>query len=244
VSVHGVPDEDHNSAARILRLAGVHVVACGPGVASGLAEHRLEAETIVNGISPAPPPADRSALEREWDLPPNAPLVVVAGRLVPQKNHALALDAVARVPDAQLAVLGEGPLAGELERTSRELGVADRVVLAGLRTDARAVIGVADAVLITSHAEGLPLVALETLAAGTPLVATAVRGIRELVEHERSALLAAPGDAQALADALRRVLTEPGLRERLANGGRELAAGYTEEGMVERYLALYARLAV
>lgn len=243
VSVHGVPDEDYGRAARILRLAGVDVVACGPGVASGLAEHGLDTETIVNGITPAPPPADRAALERAWNLPRDAPLVVVAGRLVPQKNHALALDALARVPDTRLVVLGEGPLAGELERTSRELGVADRVVLAGLRPDARAVIGAADAVLITSHAEGLPLVALESLAAGTPLVATNVRGIRELVEHERSALLTAPGDAQALADAIDRVLTEPELRDRLARGGRDLVAAYTEEAMVARYLALYARLA-
>jgi glycosyltransferase involved in cell wall biosynthesis len=242
VSVHGVPDEDYRRAARILRLAGVHVVACGTGVASGLAEHGLDAETIVNGIAPAPAPADRAALEREWGLPPGAPLLVAAGRLVPQKNHDLALRALAGVADARLAVLGEGPLAEELERTGGELGLGDRLVIAGLRPDARAIIAAGDAVVITSHAEGLPLVALESLAAGTPIVATAVRGIRELLEHERTALLTPPDDAQALAEALRRILTEPELRERLSGAGRELAADYTEDAMVTRYLELYARL--
>jgi len=242
-SVHGVPDEDYGRAAKVLRTSGARVVACGPGVASGLAEHGLEVdETIVNGISPAPPAADRAALEREWGLPSGAPLVVAAGRLVPQKNHLLALAALARLPGVNLAVLGEGPLADELRRAGADLDITDRLVMAGLRPDARAVIGAADAVLITSRAEGLPLVALESLAAGTPIVATAVRGLRELLEHERTALLAPPGDAQALADSLQRVLADAELRERLSRAGRELAAAYTEEAMVERYLELYLHL--
>lgn len=244
VSVHGVPDEDYGRAAKVLHMSGARVVACGPGVASGLAEQGLEAsQTIVNGIAPAPPPADRAALEREWKLPPGAPLVVAAGRLVPQKNHLLALATLARLPGVNLAVLGEGPLADELRRAQAEPDLADRVVIAGLRPDARAAIGAADAVLITSRAEGLPLVALEALAAGTPIVATAVRGLRELLEHERTALLAPADDAQALADSLRRLLGDAALRERLARAGRELATAYTEEAMVERYLDLYLHLA-
>jgi glycosyltransferase involved in cell wall biosynthesis len=243
VSFHGVPDEDYGAAARLLRLAGLPVVACGPGVATGLEQHGLRVHTtIVNGISPPPPPADRQALERELKLPPGFPLVVSAGRLVPQKNHLLAIGALARVPGVALAVLGEGPLREELAGAAVELGVADRVVFPGLRPDARAVIAAADAVVIPSLWEGLPLVALESLAAGTPVVATAVRGLRELLVHEQTALLTPPGDEQALADALGRLLADSALGERLATAGRNASEEYTEEAMLARYLDFYEQL--
>jgi glycosyltransferase involved in cell wall biosynthesis len=242
-SVHGVAEEDYPAAARALRLAGLPSVACGPGVAAALAEHGVDVKaTIVNGVAPAPPPADRVALAREWTIPPEAPLVVNVGRLVHQKNQALAVRALAEVPDAFLLVLGEGALRSELEQEAVRAGVEDRVVLAGVRPDARAVLGAADAVVISSRWEGLPLVALEALAAGKPLVATAVRGVRELLGDGETALVVEPGDAGALATALRRVLDDPGLARRLGERGRQLAAQYTEEQMIQAFLEVYDSL--
>ncbi len=243
VSVHGVPEADYGPAAKLLRAAGLPVVACGPGVEAGLADAGYPSvETIANAVPPPPEPRDRAELERELGLPPGLKLVVAAGRLVPVKNHALAIRAIADVPGAALAILGEGPLQAELEQQAKALGVADRVVLAGLRGDARAIMGAADAVVVSSVGEGLPLVALEALASRTPVVATSVRGIRELLTDGRDSLLVPDGDAEALAAALRRVLDDDELAARLAEAGTALVAPYTETRMVEAYLETYERL--
>jgi len=243
VSVHGVPEADWPAAARVLRFARLPVVACGPGVGTALAEHGAHVlATIPNGVSPAPPAADRATLEREWNLPPGRSLVMSVGRLVPAKNHALAIRALAEVPDAVLAIVGEGPLRAELETEAQKQGVTDRVVFTGLREDARSPLGAADVVVACSRAEGLPMAVLEALAAGRALVATNVRGLRELLSHGRDALLVPEDDAPALAAAVRRVLEDRTLGQKLGSNARQLAARYTEEAMVAQYLALYARL--
>jgi glycosyltransferase involved in cell wall biosynthesis len=244
VSVHGVPEEDWPATARVLRLSRLPVVACGPGVATALAEHGLQvAATIWNGVSPPPPPADRVRLEREWDVEPGRPLLLAVGRLVPAKNFALAIDAVAQLDDATLVLAGEGPLREELMAHARAAGVDHRVVFAGLRRDARSVMAAADAVLVSSRSEGLPMVLLEALAAGTPVVATAVRGIREVLTDEENALLVEPEDARALAGAASRVLSDETLATRLADAGRRLAAEHSDAAMLASFLELYERQA-
>jgi glycosyltransferase involved in cell wall biosynthesis len=243
VSVHGVPEADYKPTAKLLRATGLHVVACGPGVETGLADAGYRsAETIANAVPPPPEPRDRAELERELGLPAGGKLVVAVGRLVPVKNHALAIRAIVDVPGATLAILGEGPLMGELEAQANALGIADRVVLTGLRSDARAIMGAADAVVVSSVGEGLPLVALEALAARTPVVATSVRGIKELLTDGRDSLLVPGDDAEALAAALRRVLADDALAARLVEAGTALVAPYTETRMVEAYLETYERL--
>jgi len=244
VSVHGVPDEDWPRTARLLRLAGLPAIACGPGVEIALAEHDLRvAETIWNGVSPAPPPADRAELERDWNLPPGHSLLLAVGRLVDAKHHDLAIRALAAVEDATLVIVGDGPLRGELEHEAAGAGVQDRVFFAGRRPDARALMGAADAVVLASRSEGLPMVVLEALAAGTPVVATAVRGIRELLTNEQDALLVPADDADGLAAAIARVVSHRELAARLAQAGRGLAAKHSEGAMVAAFLDVYGRRA-
>jgi glycosyltransferase involved in cell wall biosynthesis len=241
VSVQGVPDEDYPATARLLRLTGVPVVACGPGVADGLAENRLQVlATVPNGIAPPPPPVpDIAGLRREWGLPDDGPLLVGVGRLVPQKDHATAIRAVARLATGALVILGEGPLRHELENLVATLGIRDRVAMPGARPDARAVMAAADVVVLPSLWEGLPLAGLEALSARTPLVTTAARGIRETLRHEVDCLLVRPGDEVALATSIERVLADGALADRLVSAGAALAAGYTEERMVDGYFRLY-----
>jgi glycosyltransferase involved in cell wall biosynthesis len=244
VTVHGVPEEDYRSAARVLRLAGLPVIGCGPGVTAALEEHGVRvAGTVVNGIAPFDERSDADEVRRSLGLPGDMRLVLAVGRLVPQKNQALALEAVASVPEAALVVVGDGALRGELEALARSLAIDERVRFTGARSDARRLMTAADAYVLSSHWEGLPLVVLEALAAGAPVVATAVRGVRELLDDEENALLTPPDDADALAAALRRVLDNGALAERLRANGRRLAERYGEEQMSDRYLALYRSLA-
>ncbi len=243
VTVHGVPDEDYAVAARVLGYAGLPVVACGPGVAAGLEERRCAVTAIiVNAVRPPAVPADGRALRDEWGLAADEPLIVSVGRLVPLKNHALAISALRHMPQGSLAIVGDGPLLSELRKQVVVDGLGDRVAFAGMRTDATAVMGAADVVVMPSRGEGLPLVGLEALAAGAPLVATAVRGLRELLTDGENALLVAPGDPEALAAAITRVLDDFELRERIRNGGLRLAKSHSPDAMVDAYLRLYQRV--
>jgi len=236
VNLQGVAEEDWPATVRLVRLSGLAPVACGPGVAAALRAHGLEPFAIVpNAVGPAPPPADRSEL-----VPDGTRLVVAVGRLVEQKNHELAIRAIAQVPDATLAIVGDGPLRPRLENLSAELGAP--VVFTGVRKDARALMGAADAVVMPSRWEGLPLTALEALASGTPLVATGVRGLRELVTDGENALLV-PEEPDALADALRRVLDDRELAARLSEAGLRVEGAGSDAALVESFLALYERLA-
>jgi glycosyltransferase involved in cell wall biosynthesis len=243
VNLQGVAEEDWAGTTRVVRLSGLEPVACGPGVAAALRDHGLEPfATVPNAVGPAPPAAVRGKLEAEWGLSPTTRLVLAVGRLVDQKNHELAIRALASLPGATLVIAGEGPLRPELERVAAEVGVADRLVLAGVRRDARALMGAADVVVLPSRWEGLPLTALEALTSGTPLVATNVRGLRELVVDGRDALLV-PEEPEALAKALRRVLDNRELATRLADAGRHVEGAGSDRTLVESFVALYERLA-
>lgn len=244
VSVHGVAEADYARAARVLRWSGLCVVACGPGVAAALEEHGCPvAATVVNGIPPAPEPACRDELMAQWGLAYELSLVVAVGRLVEQKNQQLVIRAIRDVPDAALVILGEGPLRSSLSALIEQLGLAERVRLVGARSDARAVMAAADCVVLGSHWEGLPLVALEALAAGAPLVATSVRGVRELLHHEIDTLLVPPDDVDQLTQAILRVLHDGALRSRLRAGGDRLVARYSEQAMTDSFHEQYEILA-
>jgi glycosyltransferase involved in cell wall biosynthesis len=242
VSLHGGADHEWRSTVRLVRASGLAPVACGAGVAAALEQHGcVPLATVPNAVGPAPPPADRKELEREWRLAPGTRLVLAVGRLVEQKNHALAIRALKDVPEVTLVIAGAGPFRAELEQIAAETGVAGRVVFAGLRPDARALMGAADAVVLPSRWEGLPLTALEALASGTPLVATDVRGVRELVVDGRDALLV-PEEPEALAAALRRVLDDPQLATRLAEAGRHVEGAGSDAALVAGFLRLYEGL--
>jgi glycosyltransferase involved in cell wall biosynthesis len=155
---------------------------------------------------------------------------VFAGRLTRQKALGTAIEAVARVPGARLLVLGDGPERDELEQRVRELDLTERVELAGPRPRRevlRALSG-ARAAVLSSDWENLPHAAVEALAVGTPVVATDVGGVSEVVHDGVNGLLVPAGAPDALARALSSLLESQQLRDRLAAAARpsvaELAA--------------------
>jgi glycosyltransferase involved in cell wall biosynthesis len=244
VSFHGVPEADYRAAVRALRFGGLPVVACGPAVASALIEHgRPPVDTIVNGVAAPPPPADRLALAAEWDIPAEAPWLMTVGRLAPVKAQHVAVAALRELPEARLILVGDGPLRDELAAQAAAEGTAERVVFAGFRPDARALMAAADVIVMPSTSEGFPLAAVEALSSGTPLVATAARGLRELLHDRVDALVVPVGDVAAVAAAVRRLLADPADAARIAASAVTASAAYTEAAMVAGYLDLYAALA-
>jgi glycosyltransferase involved in cell wall biosynthesis len=136
-------------------------------------------------------------------------------------------------------ILGVGADRSRLEALARVTGVAERVRMPGSRPDARRIVGAADAVVACSRWEGLPLATMEALAAGRPVVATRVLGLDDLIEDGISGILVPAGDADALGAALARILGDDGLATRLGEGARARAARFSQENMIDAYLALY-----
>ncbi|TWH72647.1 glycosyl transferase family 1 [Modestobacter roseus] len=174
------------------------------------------------------------------------PLVVAIGRLHPQKGYDVLLDAVARwVADPRLqpaplvAIAGDGPLHEELAARIRAEQLP--VTLLGRRTDVADLLGAADVCVLPSVWEARSLTAQEALRAGTPLVASRVGGIPELVGD--AAELVPVGDAEALAEAVTRVLTEPARTARLgADGPRQAATWPDEAATAAQLVTLYREL--
>jgi rhamnosyl/mannosyltransferase len=174
-----------------------------------------------------------------------SPLWLCVGRLIYYKGLHVALEALRGVP-GKLVVIGTGPLDGELRRRAAELGVADRVVWYGHASEDELVgaYHVATALWFPSVArsEGFGLVQVEAMAAGCPVVNTAIpgSGVSWVCRHEQEGLTAVVNDATGFAAAANRLLAEPGLRERLSAGGRARAAAEFERRvMAERSLAIY-----
>lgn len=178
--------------------------------------------------------------------PEGGPHLVAVGRLASQKGLPLLVEALAlaaaRHPGLRLVLVGDGPMRGALTEALAARGIADRVTLAGWRDGAgvRAALAGAQALILPSFAEGLPVVAMEAMAAGRPVLGTAVAGLPELVEPGVNGWLVPAGDAAALAEGIDRIA---GLTPHaLAAMGRAARARVMERHDVTRSAALLAGL--
>jgi len=244
-------------AERLRRRIALRIAARWSGsvvaVSEGLARHlsrdlwmrRSRIITIPNGVRQMP--AAPSSLRRELGIFERATLIVAVGNLYPVKGHGFLLEALGQLhgsfPELHVAIAGRGALESDLRARAATLGVTDRFHLLGLRGDVPNVLAAADIFVLPSLSEGVPLALLEAMLAARPIVASAVGEVPTVLQYGDAGMLVQPGDAAALADALRGLLTEPQrARELSAAALKRATAEYTVDRMMQRYLGLYAML--
>jgi glycosyltransferase involved in cell wall biosynthesis len=206
-------------------------------------------DVIENGIelSRYGPAADRDALRRALGLDPGRRYIACVARFHSVKDHAMLVRAfaivAARHPDADLLLAGDGNLRGDLERQAAEAGIEGRVHFLGIRRDVPDLLRAVDIFALTSVSEAASLTVLEAMASHLPVVVTAVGGNPEMVRHESEGLLVPRGDHVACAEALSRLLADPGLARRLGEAGRRRAEErYQLSRTIDNYHRLYRKL--
>jgi glycosyltransferase involved in cell wall biosynthesis len=196
----------------------------------------LAADRVTVVPNPAPPVGQlpsRDELRQRLGI--DRPTFVFAGRLVAAKNLQLAVSALARVPGARLILIGDGPERRRLQEVIARAGLHDRIALKSAlpRGEVLEWLGAADAALLSSAWENFPHAAVEALAVGTPVVATAVGGVPEVIESGVNGIVVPAGDDSGLAQAMRSVMTDAALAARLRDGAMATAGRYGAERTYE-----------
>lgn len=200
--------------------------------------------TIPNGIPDRP--GVRLPTRHGLGVVDDELLLLSVGSLVPRKGHDVLLRALHQLEDRpglrrwKLAIAGQGESAKDLEQLAQELGLADRVMLLGQRSDIPDLQAAADLFVMPSLWEGLPLAVLEAMMAGNAVVASNISGIPEAIRHNVDGLLVPPGNEDQLADALSQVMAGDTVREGFGRSARQRALErFSSDAMIDRYEALY-----
>jgi len=218
-------------------------------VGAGIAASKIV--TIYNGIElPTGVSADREGVRRELGLEPATPLVGMVARI--DRKHkryedflAAARRVVTIVPGAHFLIVGDGPAEQRvaLERSARDLGLEPRLHFLGYRPDARRIIAALDVFVLATQNEGFPLVTLEAMALGTPVVATDLASLREQIVHGSSGYLVPLGDAHRMADSVVALLRDPArARAMSARARRRVEERFSAPQMAEQTQALYVEM--
>jgi glycosyltransferase involved in cell wall biosynthesis len=263
VTVHGIPSESEARAARILRLVRATVSAVSEQTAAGLRQHGLpDVEVLPPGVDLASlraatgrPVRGSSTVEHDRMLrigPPDAPVegrprFVCVARQEPEKGVDVLVAAfgevVAAYPEAVLALVGGGSQMAGNKAAATTAGIRGRVEFMGVLANPAPAIAAADAVVLPSRREGLPVVVLEAFALGRPVIATRVGGTPGVVRDGDTGWLVPPEDPAALARALLAAAGDPAARaERGARGQALVAERYSMAALVDRVAELLGGL--
>ena len=206
---------------------------------------RSRVHVVPNGISTEEfKPGSRDEARAKLGLGPG-PILLCVGRLARDKGFATAIEALGRIadPDARLVVLGGGPERELLEETARKAGVSSRIDFLGSKPRAEVIdhLAAADIFLFpTERDEAAPLVPLEAMATGLPVVASDIGGGAELIENGKSGVLVPPAAVDPLAEAIDSLLADDALRRRMGEAARErIVERYTIEAMTRQTVAVY-----
>jgi L-malate glycosyltransferase len=239
-----------NFGTRLKYGRAAAVIAISHAVAAVLARSTLSPDRVVvvpdaTDIHRTVVPASAEVLH-SVGVAPGVPLVVQVSQLVGHKdpvNFVRAVDVARRqVPQLRALLVGEGSLRPDVEQTIASLGLEQTLTLTGYRRDADELLAAATVVCLSSKEEGMGSVLLDALLFGKPIVATRAGGIPEIVEHGVTGMLVSIRDADALGNAIARLIVDRPLAQRLADAARARAPEFSVERMAERTLAVYARV--
>ncbi len=194
-----------------------------------------------------PRPADEvAAARRDLGVPEGAVAIGCVTRLMPSKGNEFLVAAAPAVlaahPEARFFLVGEGELELPLRAQAEALGLGDRFVFAGFKSDVAAAFSAFDLVVFPSLWEGTPLTAFEALAMGKPIVSTDADGLLDVLVHGRDALVVPKRDAAALATAITSLIEQPALAATLAAGARATGQRYDIAAFVRKMERLYGLL--
>jgi len=239
----------HRGVDWLLAWFSTRVIAVSGNVAQVLRERdHLPASRVVvieNGIDLLRfENVSGDGVRTEFGVPEGAALLGLVGRLHPAKGHADLLAALAVLEKERInlrcLLIGSGELREAIEKDIEQRELKNRVILTGQRSDVPRLLAALDVLVMPSRWEGLPMTLLESMAMGKAVVATTVGGIPDVITDNREGLLVAPGDVDALAEALRGMLTDGALRQRCGARAREtLLARFDARRTARAYEALY-----
>jgi glycosyltransferase involved in cell wall biosynthesis len=179
-------------------------------------------------------------------IPPEARVIGSVGRLAEEKGYLFLLDAFARVlvlhPEAYLLLVGDGPLDMRLRAHAATLGIATKVVFVGSQQNIETIFAGLDLFVSSSLWEGLSTVILESMAAGTPVVATDIPGTREIVRDRQNGWLVPAADPIAMAEAINEALVNKAACETFAGRAKEYVKVFSIDALVADYERIYASL--
>ena len=250
-----LPSRKRSVVNRLLLRKQDRLVGCGGAVRQALIDNEgLPADridVIYNGVDlnalSKPSVGARDRIRREFGFTDDDFVAVQVARLHELKDHVTAVKAIEEArrsaPNIRLLIAGEGDQRPVIERAIKERNLESHVVLAGNRSDVPDLLAASDAFLMSSISEGIPLTIIEAMAAGIPVVSTAVGGIPEMIQHELNGFLAPAGDATSLARSLVRLHQLPCLRQSTVLAGRATAErDFSLAGMLNGYCRTYEEM--
>jgi lipopolysaccharide heptosyltransferase I len=226
-----------------------HIIAVSNGVVSALVKGGVNPQkiTCVHSVIDAKRYQKKGSEDKvraEFGIDENTNVVSIISQLIERKGHRFLFQAAPRIlerfPNTVFLVLGEGKLEGSLRKLVASLGIQDKVIFAGFRNDIGELLSITTVLVHPATMEGFANCVLQAMAAEVPVVVTAVGGMPEAVRDNVNGILIPPRDPDAIADAVIKLLGDPGLRQRMGAEGRRIAEQqFSVDTMVEGVLAVY-----
>jgi len=217
-------------------------------VNEGIPENKIE--VIYNGIDVhrfIPNPDIRDQTRRNLGIQADETVVIHVARLDPLKDHLSAIKAfelLKETPGIKLLIVGEGPERNNIQAEISKLGLQTRVSMLGLRDDIPDLLNAADACLLTSRSEGIPLTLAEAMATQLPVVATNVGGVPEIVKDRETGFLCDAGDTESLASSISKLCSSPEQRAAFGQAGRKrIIEHFNADAMHTQYQSKYLQMA-